>query len=156
MGLMDDRCSHILYNVYIFIVCGEFVIIHARVLTIKIRCHALFSNNFIFLYNYTYHCDLFFEGWILHHQWLSNYLYLERNLFNFIDSLKKKTPILSSNLYLLTVFFHLGLSAIFNTPILSSEYVKKCINKEERVRHLPGYCPETSQENKDAEERWIT
>ena len=33
---------------------------------------------------------------------------------------------------------------------------KKCINKEERVRHLPGYCPWTSQENKDAEERWIT
>ena len=30
---------------------------------------------------------------------------------------------------------------------------KKCINKEERVRHLPGYCPQTSQENKDAEER---
>ena len=29
----------------------------------------------------------------------------------------------------------------------------KCINKEERVRHLPGYCPQTSQENKDAEER---
>ena len=30
---------------------------------------------------------------------------------------------------------------------------KKCINKEDRVRHLPGYCPQTSQENKDAEER---
>ena len=30
---------------------------------------------------------------------------------------------------------------------------KKCINKEERVRHLPGYCPQTSQETKDAEER---
>ena len=30
---------------------------------------------------------------------------------------------------------------------------KKCINKEERVRHLPGYCPQTSQETEDAEER---
>ena len=30
---------------------------------------------------------------------------------------------------------------------------KICINKEERVRHLPGYCPQTSQETKDAEER---
>ena len=30
---------------------------------------------------------------------------------------------------------------------------KKCINKEERVQHLPGYCPQTSQETKDAEER---
>ena len=30
---------------------------------------------------------------------------------------------------------------------------KKCITKEERVRHLPGYCPQTSQETKDAEER---
>ena len=30
---------------------------------------------------------------------------------------------------------------------------KKCIKKEERVRHLPGYCTQTSQETKDAEER---
>ena len=35
---------------------------------------------------------------------------------------------------------------------LTTSY-KKCINKEERVRHLPGYCPQTSQETKDAEER---
>ena len=45
-----------------------------------------------------------------------------------------------------------------NVPIcgpekLSQLYDKKCINKEERVRHLPGYCTQTSQENKDAEER---
>ena len=30
---------------------------------------------------------------------------------------------------------------------------QKCIKKKERVRHLPGYCPQTSQETKYAEER---
>ena len=46
-----------------------------------------------------------------------------------------------------------GLERLCIVELLKLLNDKKCIKKKERVRHLLGYCPQTSQETKDAEER---